>query len=359
LLHIRENDVLLVGGAQLTEAVTVGQVGNGVQLLVGDITWGNTGRLERQGYGHIARLFVRQGVARTPAGEARVLLVECGEFGVLIAQGLVLGVDEVLGDAVHFGFGQGGLAAAQVFHLGIDFLGEYLRGQRLDQDLDPGLVLVVTTAIAVVDTQDGVEVAQQVLPRQELVDKRANYRGTAQAATHQHTEAQLASGVVDRLQADVVDFDGRAVRGRAVDGDLELARQVGELGVEGSPLTDDFAPWAWVNQLIGGNTGELVGGHVAQAVTAGLNGVHLHGGQLGEDVRHIFQRRPVELYVLAGTDVGIAFVEVACNLGHHAHLARSQLAIGHGHPQHRRKALNIKAILQAQRAELFFAQFTC
>ncbi|CRM94327.1 hypothetical protein [Pseudomonas sp. 22 E 5] len=359
LLNVCQDDVLLVGGAQLAEAVAFGQVGHGVQLLVGDIARGDAGGLERQGHGHIARLFVRQGVAHTPAGKAWVLLVERGEFGVLVAQGLVLGVDEMLGDAMHFGFGQGGLAAAQVFHLGVYLLGEHLGGQRLDQDLDPGLVFVVATAVAVVDPQDRVEVAQQVRPWQKLVDERADHWRTAQAATHQHTEAQFACGVVHRLQADVVDFDGRTVRGRAVDGDLELARQVGEFRVEGGPLTDDFAPRARVDQFVGGNAGELVGGHVTQAVAAGLNGVHLHGRQLSQDVRHIFQCRPVELHVLAGTDVGVAFVEVAGNLGHHACLARSQLAVGHGHPQHRRKALHIKAILQAQRAELFFAQFTC
>jgi len=156
-----------------------------------------------------------------------------------------------------------------------------------------------------------------------------------------------------------VDFDGGAVRGRAIDGDLELAWQVGELRVEGSPLAHDFAPRPWVDQLVGSDAGKLVGGHVAQAVTAGLNGVHLHGSQFSQDIRHIFQGRPVELHVLAGADMGIAFVEVAGDLGHHSRLARRQLAIGHGHPQHRRKALNVKAILQAQRAELFFAQFTC
>ena len=112
---------------------------------------------------------------------------------------------------MHFGFGQRGLATAQVLHFRVDFLREHFRRQRLDQDLDPRLVLVVATAIAVVDPQDGVEVAQQVLPRQEFIDECAHHRRTAQAAADQHAEAQFAGGVVHRLQADVVDFDGGAV----------------------------------------------------------------------------------------------------------------------------------------------------
>ncbi|MCY1245377.1 hypothetical protein D9M72_585250 [compost metagenome] len=107
-----------------------------------------------------------QGVAHAPAGKARVLLVELGQGGGLVFQGLVVRVDEVLGDALHFGFGQCGLATAQVLHFRVDFLCEDFRRQRPHQDLDPRLVLVVATAIAVVDPQDGVEVAQQVLPLQ-------------------------------------------------------------------------------------------------------------------------------------------------------------------------------------------------
>ncbi|MNG32215.1 hypothetical protein D3C84_1181690 [compost metagenome] len=79
-----------------------------------------------------------------------MFFVEGCQFGVLIAQRLVLRVDKVLGDAMHFGFGQGGLAATQVSHLGFDLLGEHFRRQGLDQDLDPRLVFVVATAVAVV-----------------------------------------------------------------------------------------------------------------------------------------------------------------------------------------------------------------
>src|SRR3989344_3337142 len=341
LLDIGQDDVLLVGSTQLTEAVTVGQVGHGVELLVGDVARCNAGRLQRKGHGHVAWLLVRQGIARAPASEAWVLLVEFGQGGGLVVQRLVVRVDEVFGDAMHFGFGQRGLATAQVFHFRVDFLGEDFRRQRLDQDLDARLVLVVTTTIAVVDPQDGVEVTQQVLPWQEFIDERANHRSTAQATADQHPEAQLASGVVHRLQADVMDFDGGTVGGRPVDGDLELARQVGEFRVEGGPLADDFAPRTRIDQLVGSDTGELVGGDVAQAVAAGLDRVHLHGGQFSQDVRDVFHGRPVELDVLPGTDVGVALVVVAGNLGHHSHLARRQLAVRHRHPQHRREELVI------------------
>ncbi len=146
--------VLLVGAARLAEAVALGQVGDGIELLVGDVAGGDAGDLQRQGHGAVARLLVRHHVARAPAGEARVLGIQRGQRGALVFQGLVGGVDEVRGDAVQFRLGQGGRAVLEVRPLGGDALGEDFRGQRLDQDLDPRLVLVVTATVTVVHAQE-------------------------------------------------------------------------------------------------------------------------------------------------------------------------------------------------------------
>ncbi len=357
LLDVGEDDVLVMAVAHLAEAVAVGQVGDGVQLLVGDVARRHAGGLERQRHGDVAGLLVGEGVAAAPAGEAGVLGVELGEGGVLVFQGLVGRVDEVRGHALELRLGEGARAVLEVGPFGLDLLGEDFRGQRLDQDLDARLVLVVAAAIAVVHAQDGVQVGQQVLPRQEFIDEVADDRGTAQAAADRDAEAQLAGVVLHRLQADVVHLDGGAVAHGAVDGDLELARQVGEFGVEGRPLADDLAPGARIDQLVAGDAGELVGGGVADAVAAGLDRVHLHGGQLGEDFRHVFQLRPVELDVLAGADVGVALVVVAGDLRQLAHLLGVQQAVGNGHAQHGRIALDVQAVLQAQRAEFLAGQF--
>jgi hypothetical protein len=54
-----------------------------------------------------------------------------------------------------------------------------------------------------------------------------------------------------QLQADVVPEDGGAVFLGAADGDLELARQEGELGVQGAPLAQDLAVGPRVDDLVG------------------------------------------------------------------------------------------------------------
>ena len=94
---------------------------------------------------------------------------------------------------------------------GLDLRAEHLGRQFLDQDLDARLVFVVAPAIAVVDAQHGVEVGQQMLPRQELADHRADDRRAAETAADQHAETDVALVVVLRLQADVVHLDRGAV----------------------------------------------------------------------------------------------------------------------------------------------------
>ena len=123
-----------------------------------------------------------------------------------------------------------------------------------------------------------------------------------------------------------------------------------------SPLADDFTPGARIDQLVCGDAGKLVGRGVTDAVAAGLDRVHLHFGQVRENIGHVFQRRPVELYVLAGTEVGVALVVFAGNKGQLAHLLGGDQAVRNGDTQHGRVTLYIQAVLQAQRQEFGVGQ---
>ena len=193
---------------------------------------------------------------------------------------------------------------------------------------------------------------------------------------------------LQQVQADVVPAGRGAVFRGAGDGDLELARQEGELGVQRAPLAQDFAEGARVGDLVDGDAGALVAGDVADAVAAGLDAVHVDAGQQVHHVGALDQRNPVELHVLARRevavadfrwerpsrrrasapgrarpawparpeDLGLGLVVFAGDLGQHAQLAAGQLAVGHRDAQHRRVALDVPAVLQAQRAELVVAR---
>ena len=84
--------------------------------------------------------------------------------------------------------------------------------------------------------------------------------------------------------------------------------------------------------------------------------MHLHRGELGEDLGHLLELRPVELEVLARGEVAVAAVVLARDVGELAQLSRGQQAVRNRDAQHRRMALDVEAVLQPQRPELVLGQ---
>src|SRR5260370_25814851 len=70
----------------------------------------------------------------------------------------------------------------------LDLVAESGDAHRLHQDLDPRLVDVVPAPIAVVHTQYGVEIGQQIRQRQKLANDLADHGGAAEPATHEYLE---------------------------------------------------------------------------------------------------------------------------------------------------------------------------
>ena len=369
--HPRQHQVLVVRDARFTAAVAVGQVGGQVQLLGARVARRLAGALDRQRDGAQAGQLVRMRVALEPALEGG------GRVGGGLPRGRAGGArlhtgggDEARGHAVEFGLRNEVRVALNVIGQDVRELLHHVVDEalafRLDEDFDARLVQVVAPAVLVVDAHDGLDEDEDLLPRQELADHGADDRRAAHAAAHQHLEADLAGVVVAQLQADVVPGSRGAVFRRARHGDLELARQEGELGVQRAPLAQHFAVGARVDQFIGGHPGEAVAGGVADAVAAGLDTVHVDGRERVHHVGAALERDPVELDVLARREVaeaaalggkaGVDVVVLAGDAGQAAQLRRVELAVGHGHAQHRRVALHVPAVLQAQRAEVFVGQ---
>ena len=181
------------------------------------------------------------------------------------------------------------------FPIGLDVLAEFVDAELIDQDLDARLVDVVAAAMQIVHAQNRLDVGEQVLLRQVRADLLADIGRAAHAAADQHAEAVLAIWPAHDLQADIVEGDGRAIFGRAGDGDLELARQPAEFGMVGRPLAQDLAPRARILQLVIGGAGKRIGGDVAHAIAAGLDAVHLDLGKRRQHVGNVDQLDPVEL----------------------------------------------------------------
>ena len=184
----------------------------------------------------------------------------------------------------------------------------------------------------------------------------ADHRRAAETAADPDGEAQPAVGVALGVKPDVVDLRRGAVVRRAGHRDLELARQEDEFRVQRRPLAQDFGIGARIDDLVGGRTGEMVGGDVADAVARGLDGVHLDLSEMIEDVRDVLQRRPVELQVLPGGEVAVAAVVFARDESERPQLRRVERAIGNGDAQHIGVKLQVDAVHQAQRLELLLGQ---
>ena len=384
--HPGQHQVLGVRHAGFASGILGDQCGGSVQLVGGGVTGGLAHALERQAHGAQCGVLVRFDVLRDPAGKG-------GRFGRFDADiGFGLGRPfggvgwqverrrgKAGGHAVELGLRDGVQAAVfdqNVLVFGLDFVKVTL-AFGLDQNLDACLVQVVPAAPSVVDADHGFEVIHDLVPRQELADLRAHHRGSAHAAAHQHLEAHVTRRVFDHLQAHVVPANGGAVFCGAGDGDLELARQESEFGVQRAPLADQLGVGPGIDDFVDGHTSQLVGGGVADAVAAGLDAVQVHAGQEVHHVGRFGQGNPVELHVLAGGEVtvvggqlggqarnfvlcglrlgqqgGVRRVVVAGDLGQHLELGCRDFAIRHGHAQHGRVALHVPAVLQAQGLEL-------
>jgi hypothetical protein len=122
------------------------------------------------------------------------------------------------------------------------------------------------------------------------------------------------------------------------------------------PLADDLAPDARILDLALGGARILIRGHVADAVAAGLDGMHLDLGELGEDVRRLFELGPVELEVLARREVAVALVVAARDEGELAQLARVERPVRDRDAEHVGVELEVETVHQAQRPELVFGQ---
>jgi hypothetical protein len=138
---------------------------------------------------------------------------------------------------------------------------------------------------------------------------------------------------------------------------LNFARQEGEFRMEGRPLAQHFAVRTRIDDFVRRNAGERIGRDVADAVAGGLDRVHFDRGEFGQNVGGVFQLRPVELHVLARREVAVAAVVAATDVGQLAQLRARKHSVGNGDSQHRRMALDVEAVLQAQRPELVVGQF--
>ncbi len=343
--------------ANLAEAVAVREIRDRVHRLGRDVARHAARRLERHVDDRVARHFVRDHVAPDPAVEAAVRFAQswrarpCGPRASRTRGGAKYASMRATSSS--------GTLSTPSFvcsHSWSTSSRNLSMPSWLHDDLDPRLVNVVAAAVHVVHAQDRLDVRQQVLRREPLADRLADVRRAPQTAADEHLEAHLAALVVVHPQADVVDRDRGAIVRRARDRDLELARQVRELGMQERVLAQQLAVDARIGELVLRAARVLVRRDVAHAVARRLDRGDADLAEIGDRVRRLCELDPVVLDVLARREMAEAAVVLARDVRELAHLPRRQRAVRHVHAQHVRMQLEIQPVHQPQRPELVLGE---
>ena len=136
----------------------------------------------------------------------------------------------------------------------------------MDENLDPRFVRIVAPAQHIIDPHHRLKVGKQALLRYEIGHFLGDKRRAALAAADMDFITDVTGIVLFHHQANIMQLNGGTVIVMAGDGDFELTRQIGELGMERRPLADDFRNDARVFYLPLNGGGILVGGHITDAI---------------------------------------------------------------------------------------------
>ena len=123
-----------------------------------------------------------------------------------------------------------------------------------------------------------------------------------------------------------------------------LARQVREVRVaveEVGGLGDDAAA---VEQLVRGESLQRAAGDVPHRVAAAARRGDAGAVEVGEDVRQLAQREPVQLDVLTRRELGVAAAVAVRHLADRAQLGRGQLAARQLDAEHERADLRLVVV---------------
>ena len=148
--------------------------------------------------------------------------------------------------------------------------------------------------------------------------------GGGEPAADPEVVAGAELGVDDADEGDVVDLVDDVQARVAGDRRLELAGEVGQLGVPDVPADDLVDDGGGVDDLVGGDPGERAAEDHARGVAARLGGLQAHGLEAAPDLGDVLDPDPVVLDVLPVADVGGAPGELGGDVGEDAELGQGE-----------------------------------
>ena len=348
--------VLLDRGPDVPVGKFVDQVGHFQHLRGGDVAHGEPDKDGRE-----SRLPLRDDVRPLPHVEGRFgAAVTPVAFGRPVSAVGADRLDQLWRDVEARRQGQAtafmALARHGEFHF--DAALELFEAQLFDDELHPRLVAVLPVAEVVEDLQDRLAERQQVLHRQELIEKVRDARCGAQPAACRDAEADGPVCLLDRQEAEVVNGSQGAIVLAAGEGDLELARQALVERVAQEVRRDRLGVGRHVEDLPLADAGQMARGHVPDGVAAGLAGGHPDFGQAAHDRPDVLERGEVQLNVLARRDVADAGGIAVGHLGDDPELRGVEAPEGNLDADHMHAglALAVDPVLKAEGPEQVLGQ---
>ncbi len=141
LADMRQDQVLGMGHAQIVEAVTLGEVGDNVDMVGRQVAGNAADRLEADVGDGVAGLLVRLDVLRHPDREIGV-----GQVDLVAQPGLECRRGEIGRDPLELGHRRVIVERRHFRPFLLDLAGQLFDAEVVDEDLDPRLVDVVAPA---------------------------------------------------------------------------------------------------------------------------------------------------------------------------------------------------------------------
>ena len=227
----------------------------------------------------------------------------------------------------------------------------------MDEDFDPRFVDIITAAVAIINAQAGLNIAEQIFGAHERVNLRRDHRGAAHTAADEHSSTKNAIAL-DEFNANIMQAHCRAILFRRDHSNLKLTWQVAEFRMKTAPLTQQFSPWTRIGDFVCGGPCILVRTDIADAIAARLDRVHFHASKVSEQIGAFFQLDPIILDILARGEMAVIAVIFTRDVGEHVHLFAVHRAVRDSDAQHVRVKLKIKAVHKPQRLKLILSDFT-
>ena len=188
--------------------------------------------------------------------------------------------------------------------------------------------------------RDSLDYRQNLIPANESVQRSAEIRLGGKSAAHSQCETCFRFAVnyaPDRCQSYVVDLRVGAPDAASGDRDLELARQVVELGISRQHAIRFEGQGRSVANLVRIHASDRAPGNIARDVPAGTDGIQADSPEFFQHFGKISDCDPVQLNVLAHRKIGCAAGVTAREMRDGSKLVGSQETVRNPNPEHKER----------------------